>query len=185
MDKPNHTDEQLIKQITEGNQKAFKILFERFYKLLLSIAINVLKDVETSKDMVQEVFFQIWKKRETLEIHSSPKAYLKRATINRCLNHIKAQKRFDSTDQLEGRQSAAPSSIEQLEAADLEQAIQMALNGLPEKCRLVFVMRRQEGMPVKEIAEKLGVSPKTVENQITKALRILKEAVRIYNEKKG
>ena len=184
MSKETHTDKELIQQIKAGNQVAFKSLFNRFYKMLLAIAINILRDVEPSKDVVQEVFFQVWKKRETLEIRSSLEAYLKRATINRSLNYIKSRKRFDSNEQFEDRQSLAASSQEHLEADDLQKAIQKALDGLPEKCRVVFIMRRQEGMPVKEIAEKLGISPKTVENQITKALKVLKNAVHTFNENK-
>lgn len=180
----NSTDEQLIGRIRQNDQKAFRLLFDRHYKTLLGTAINVLKDVDSGKDMVQEVFFQIWKKRESLEIRTSVIAYLKRAVINRCFNQIKARKSTTSTEQLEQTQSAIPSATENLEANDLQQAIKKALDGLPERCRLVFTMRRMEGLSHKEIAEKLDISPKTIENQMTKALKVLREAVRIFNEQK-
>jgi len=185
MSKKNQDEIALIEQIKMGDQTAFKRLFDRFYKIMLAIAINILKDIELSKDVVQEVFFQIWKKRESLTIHSTLEGYLKRATVNRCLNVIKARKRFDSPDALEQKQSSAPSAQEGLEATDLQKVIQSAMDALPEKCRVVFIMRRHEGMPVKEIAEKLGISPKTVENQITKALKILKETVKTFREQNG
>ena len=177
------TDEQLISRIKQDDRAAFRLLFDRYYKALLGTAINVLKDVNAAKDATQDVFLQLWKKRASLEIKSSPAAYLKRSTINRALNQIKAKKHFVGEEHLEQQQNKETNVIQQLEAQDLKAAMQQALDTLPEGCRTIFVMRRLEGMRVKEIAAKLDISPKTVENQLTKALKVLKAAIQQFMEK--
>ena len=177
------TDEQLISRIKQDDRAAFRLLFNRYYKALLGTAINVLKDVNAAKDATQDVFLQLWKKRASLEIKSSPAAYLKRSTINRALNQIKAKKNFVGEEHLEQQQNKETDVIQQLEAQDLKAAMQQALDTLPEGCRTIFVMRRLEGMRVKEIAAKLDISPKTVENQLTKALKVLKVAIQHFMEK--
>ena len=175
-------DHSLIAGIKEGDRKAFRQLFDRYYKLLLGTAINILKDSSSAKDVTQEVFLQIWKKREALKIESSVRAYLKRAVINRSLNLIKAKKPTVDETVLNDISKDQSNAQQNLEAEDLENALQTALDQLPERCRLIFVMRRLEGIPLKEIAAQLDISPKTVENQITKALKVLKEAAKHYLE---
>lgn len=175
---PDDTD--LINRIKQDDQTAFRAIFDRYYKLLLAVAINFLKDINAAKDIVQEVFFQVWKKRQTININTSVEAYLKRAVINRSLNLIKYQKRLTGDENLAVKANDSPSALEELQAEELQDALQKALDGLPERCRLIFVMRRMEGLSHKEIAEKLEISPKTIENQMTKALKVLKEAVHAH-----
>ena len=170
----------LIQQIKEGNQKAFRTLFNTYYKELLGTSINMLKDVDLAKDVVQEVFTTIWRKREDLEITSSLKPYLKRAVINRSLNAIKARKQHDDVDDQFDLVAGGMSPQGELENQDLKAAVGAGLDTLPEKCREAFVLRRIEGYTVKEIAEMMEVSPKTVENQITKGLKLMREALRPY-----
>ncbi len=176
------TDEQLLQQIKQGDKLAFRQLFDRHYKVLLGTAVNMLKDVNAAKDVTQEVFLQVWQKRETLQIHSNPLAYLKRSVINRSLNHIKSRKAFVEDTVLQNKASQQVEANENLAAQDVEKAMQAALKTLPERCRVIFVMRRLEGMSLKEIAQQLDISPKTVENQITKALKVLQKAVRPFLE---
>lgn len=177
-------DKKLLARLREGDQSAFRILFDRYYQFLLAIAINLLKDVNLAKDVVQEVFFQIWKKREVLSIQVTLQAYLKRAVINRSINQIRARKSNLSDDHLESIQSKEPSPSDDLEAQHLDTVLKKAMDSLPERCRLIFVMRRLENMSHKDIAEKLDISTKTVENQITKALKILKIAIQPHVQKK-
>jgi RNA polymerase sigma-70 factor (ECF subfamily) len=184
MPHPTPTDEQLIQKIKQGDKIAFRLLFDRHYKVMLATAINMLKDVNTAKDATQDVFLQLWKKRESLNIQSAPGAYLKRSVINRALNQIKSRKAFVEEEQIADHQDNEADAIQQLEAQDLEAAMHKALDSLPTGCRTIFVMRRLEGMRVKEIAKKLDVSPKTVENQLTKALKVLKVAVQPFMDKK-
>ena len=137
----------------------------------------MLKDVNSAKDVTQDVFLKLWNKRESLNIQGPAIAYLKRAVINQSLNKISSQKRFTSDEKIMAKRSKETTAQEKLEAQDLEVKMKEAMDTLPERCRLIFVMRRLEGMRVKEIAEKLDISPKTVENQITRALKVLKNAI--------
>lgn len=175
-------EEHLLQKIKTGDKLAFRRLFDRFYQLLLTLAISLLKDVDTAKDVVQEVFFQIWKKRETLTVPNNTEAYLKRSVINRSYNHIKANRRM--TNIADQPEMVSPTADGQavVEAAELEQVIQAALARLPDRCREVFVLKRMEGRSLKEIGELLNISPKTAENQMTKALKSLKEALKPYLE---
>lgn len=179
------SDKELIEKIREDNEVAFRHLFDRHYRLLLGTAINVLKEVPTAKDAVQDVFFQIWKNRAKLNLHSSVQSYLKRAVINHCLTQIKRRKPFVDTETLNEEPANTSSALDKIALDELETALKACLETLPERCRLIFVMKRLEGMSQKEIAETLSISTKTVENQITKALKVLKEGLRTYREKKG
>jgi len=180
-----HTDEQLLLLVKEDDNVAFRKLFDRFYQQLLGTSINMLKDKDLAKDVVQEVFLQIWKRRSTLNINSSVGGYLKRSVINRSLNKIRAKKSFIDTDHLAEKVSEEPSAVDYLEEEDLQKAMKTALDTLPDRCRTIFVMKRLEGMSQKEIAGELGISPKTVENQITKALKVLKESVKPFLNNSG
>lgn len=183
MSKQEPSSKALFAAIKQGDRRAYKLLFERFYQLLLATAINLLGDVNAAKDVIQEVFFEIWKKRAQIEVHSTVEGFLKRSVINRSLNLIKKRKRFTDDSSLQFSEQKEANAIETLEAEDLKKVIDEALDSLPERCRLIFVMKRMEKMSVKEIAEKLEVSPKTVENQITKALKKLKNTIAPYIKK--
>ena len=179
--KPTSTisDLELIEAIKGDDQAAYRTLFDRYYKYLLVTAYAYVKDNNTIRDLAQDVFFEIWKKRNTLNI-SNVKAYLRRAVINKSLNHIKAQ-RLDFEETNDSFDVPAKSNVqEQLEADQLQSVINKAVESLPDRCRVVFALRRFEGLRVKEIAAKMDISPKTVENQLTKAMKILKKAVEPY-----
>lgn len=179
----SETESQLISQIKLGDKTAFRQLFDSYYRELLGTAINILRDQDKGKDAVQEVFLQIWKSREALEIRTSVGAYLKRAVINRSLNQIRQAKPFVDQDELADKPSQEDSVLETMAGEELQTALDAALETLPERCRLVFVMKRLEGMSQKEIAKALDISPKTVENQITKAVKVLKVALKMYRNK--
>lgn len=177
-------DKELISKIRQNDSLAFRQLFDRHYRLLLGTAINFLKEIDLAKDMVQDVFYQIWKNRSKLDFHSSVEAYLKRAVINRCLTQIKRKKPFVDSEELVEKPGNDANALDELALQDLEEALEAGLNSLPERCRTVFVMKRLEGMSQKEIAEALSISTKTVENQMTKAVKVLKEALKRFRQKK-
>lgn len=177
------SDEQLILAIADSDNSAFRELFDRYYKILLGTSINLLKTVDPAKDVVQDVFFQLWKNREKTEVKTSLLNYLKRAVINSSLNQIQRNKRFEDEEVLLQFEGDEKDGEEILENEDLQKIMELALLKVPEKCRIVFILKRQEGLSLKEISEKLEISPKTVENQITKALKILKECLAPYYQK--
>ena len=170
------SDQELITILQKGNDQAIDILFRRHYSFVCQAVYRILKDGNTAEDIAQEVFFGLWKKRETLNITISVKAYLKRAAVNKSLNFIRDQKiKFDDKEeQLPILSSNQSTTQQELEAEDLQKKIDEAIDSLPEKCRLVFTLSRFEEMSYKEIAEHLDISIKTVENQISKALKVLR-----------
>ena len=176
------TDEQLLDQLKTGDREAFRQLFDRYYKYLLVTVINISGDRELAREVGQEVFFEVWKKREQLAIKGSLKSYLRRAAVNRMLNQLKARRLqyMDDEQMPEPESRPADDPQHQMEAADLQDIIQQAINALPERCRLVFTLCRLEGMSHKEVAAKLDISTKTVENQMLKALKQLRQAVQPY-----
>jgi RNA polymerase sigma-70 factor (ECF subfamily) len=137
-------------------------------------------DEDTCQDLAQEVFVELWRKRSDLDIHTSLRAYLRRAAVNRALNYLKTNKHFVSEASehfAHVTDTSARDISRKLEQEALEDALHAAIETLPEKCRAVFSLSRFEQMSHREIADQLGISVKTIENQITKAMKILREAL--------
>ncbi len=171
------TDHQLWNQIKQNDEQAFRKLFDRYYHYLLVTVVNVTGDRTLAKDSAQEVFFELWKKRTTLEIKIDFKPYLRRSVLNRAFNFIKIQKRFTNEDAIPNKVSTDVSAQKGMEVSELQTEINKAIEALPERCRMVFTLCRLEGLSHKEIAAKMDISTKTVEHQMTKALRSLKDAL--------
>jgi len=178
------TDQHILDKFSEGDDKAIELLFSKYYKYLCACVYKLIKDSNTAEDIVQEVFMELWKKRKGLNINISIKAYLRRASINKTLNHIRAKKvNFEDESELLIVPSKVSSSQQEIEGTELQTEITRAIDKLPEKCRIIFAMSRYEEMTYKEIAAKLEISVKTVENQISKALKLLKTELKPYLKK--
>ncbi len=162
-----------------GDSKAIDYLFSEYYEMLCNRVYQIIKDREYAEDIVQDIFMNIWKKREQLEIKISIKAYLMRSAMNRSLNFIRDNKvRFQ---EIEIDVEDNTTSIQlTLEKNDFERKIQAYIDMLPPKCKTVFILNRFDQMKYKEIAEMLDISVKTVENHIAKALAFLR--VKVYGE---
>lgn len=155
-----------------------KSLYQKYYNILCSQVFHILKDRIVTEDIVQEVFAEIWKKREELNINQSIEGYLKRACRNRSLNYIRDNKiKWEDDSQLINLQDSTVSTVDKLSVIELEKEIKEGVMTLPEKCGIVFSLSRYEEMSYLEIAQELGISVKTVENQISKALKILREKI--------
>jgi RNA polymerase sigma-70 factor (ECF subfamily) len=162
---------------TEGyDDHAFEELFKAHFKALHSYASVMLYHDSHAEEIVQNVFVRIWEKRAVLDVQISVKAYLYKCVHNDCLNYLKHKKikakyqdhaAFTMSDQTEN-------TSDKLILGELQDRLQTALNELPEQCRTIFQMSRFEELKYREIAEELGLSIKTVENQMGKALRILR-----------
>ncbi|MTB51355.1 RNA polymerase sigma-70 factor [Lewinella sp. W8] len=181
-DLSSRTDQELFADLRRGVEAALDELFRRHYAGLCQIAIRFVGDGGEAEDIVQELFLSIWEKREKLpEDVAGVGAYLRRATRNRSLNFLRDRNRIPVDD---GDPPEAHSSLgnpgEQIEAAELRQRIDRAIDRLPERCRLIFVMSRIEEMSHREISEALDISNKTVENQMTRAYRFLRQWLALY-----
>lgn len=153
-----------------------------YYGVLCGFAYKFTEDMDQAEELVQELFVQLWDKRETLVPNSSVKSYLFTATRNACLNHLKHQKvraKFAEAVQAQPMPQMGDAG-EALEAAELKARIELAIEDLPERCREVFVMSRYEGLKYQEIADKLQISARTVEVQVGKALKMMRDHLRDF-----
>ena len=175
-------DEEILTMLSNGNQKSVDLLFDNYYTYLCNVIYRVINDAGYAEDIVQEIFSDIWRKRESINIQSSLRAYLRRAAVNRSLNHIRKQRmKFDENEEaIVDIESDTIDGQKEMEKDELEKRIHDCIDSLPPKCKLVFSMSRFENMSYQEIADHLDISIKTVENQISKALRILRATVQPY-----
>jgi RNA polymerase sigma-70 factor, ECF subfamily len=172
----------LLEAIRKGDETAFEMIFKEYYQALCRYANSFLNDREEAEEVVQASFLGFWEKREALFVNTSLKAYLYQSIRNRCLNVIKHSKVKQQHAQHEAymRVDHAESTFDEILSNELENRIYVALQALPEQCRLVFKLSRFEELKYQEIADQLNISVKTVENQIGKALKIMREQLRDY-----
>ncbi len=130
-------------------------------------------DLDAAKNLVHEVFIQVWEKFDSLPEDTNYKSYCYTAVRNKCLNYIRDKKKFVMLENVPENQLTEINST--LETFELEQKIEAAIASLPEKCRMVFELNRIEGLKYAQIAEKMNISIKTVEAQMSKALGVMKE----------
>jgi RNA polymerase sigma-70 factor (ECF subfamily) len=172
--------QQLIAQFVAGDLTTFEMVFRDYYQPLVQYGNTFLKDADETEDVVQQVFVSVWEKRAQLEIHTSVRAFLYKAVHNACLNRIKHYKiRAVHAEEWKATQTHADTS-NQLEADELQEKIHVAITLLPEQCARIFKMSRFDHLKYQEIADQLGLSVKTVENQMGKALRIIRESLKDY-----
>jgi RNA polymerase sigma-70 factor (ECF subfamily) len=166
-------DTEIIRRIRNGDIGQFESLFRSSYVSLVRYAKTLIKDHDASEEIVQDLFFRLWKDREKLNIESSLNGYLFRSVHNKCLHyidHIKVVERH--AYEMSNRQPEYPESpSELLNYKELQEKIAGILERLPERCGQIFCMSRFEGLKYTEIAEKLSVSVKTVEANMGKALK--------------
>lgn len=168
--------------IRTNPEEALQNMYKNYYSMLCNQVFQILKDRSSAEDIVQDVFYEIWKKKDTLNINQSLVAYLKRACRNRTLNYIRDNNlKWEDETTLMDLQDSGINSDDIMTTEELNTTIQTIIAQLPEKCGVIFSLSRYEDMSYNEIATSLDISVKTVENQISKALRILRE--KIYKNK--
>jgi len=165
-----------IKALSEGNHLAYEQLFDSMYEPLCRYAYSILKDLENAEEVVQKTFCKLWDQREALNIQSSINSYLYRIVHNDCLNEIHQQisHKEHNLNYLSTINDMVESVSDHVAVTELQQAIDTALAGLPPQCRKVFEMSRMEQLSYAEIAKELNISTNTVENHVSKALKILR-----------
>lgn len=168
------------KESVPGNEAAFEAVFRQHYGVLCNYACTYLRDRDEAEEIVQSVFLAFWEKRHSLDVHTSVKAYLFSMVRNASLNHLTRKKMQEKYAQEKLLTSNAADSTQPLESDELSKRIAAALQKLPEQCRVIFTMSRFEELKYAEIAAELNLSVKTVENQIGKALKIMREQLRDY-----
>ncbi|MCX6182978.1 MAG: RNA polymerase sigma-70 factor [Bacteroidetes bacterium] len=178
-----HLNEQQYWQfIREGDKKVFEQAFKTYYSPLCNYACSILKDMDEAEEVVQNLFYSIWNKRESLQITDSLKSYLYRATHNDCLNKLKHGKvRAMHAEEIKMTTGFhSDDASKDLQGKELAAQINTAIEALPEQCGIVFKLSRFEELKYSEIAAQLNISIKTVENHMGKALKLLRDSLKEY-----
>lgn len=176
--------ENLFRKVAfQDDEQAFKELFLEFYPAMCVFAMRYIPEEESARDIVQDVFFKIWKNRKSMDINTSFRNFLITSVRNGCTDYLR-KKEVENRYMEESMLSAIHSSPEEPEEVftlkELETTIGEALAKLPPNVREAFEMNRFGGMTYVAIAEKMAVSPKTIESYISKALKILRLELRDY-----
>jgi RNA polymerase sigma-70 factor (ECF subfamily) len=173
----------IFKKIKEGDIPAFESLFRTYYEPLCRYACQWVEDVETAEEIVQDLFYVLWKERQNLQIFTSVNGYLYRSVKNKSLQYLERQRVREAYRKTyaENAVTETVSPQEELEYKELEQHLQETLYHLPERRQKIFCMNRMEGKKYSEIAQELHISVKTVEAEISKTLRELRTKYNINN----
>lgn len=163
----------ILQSLKEGSREAFDTIFRSYYKYLFTIGYTYLKDEHLAKDIVQDVLMDLWNRREKIEIEYSIKYFLRRAVINGSLASLRKTRRI-SYDITPISENIAVDDNDKLAYKEMFQIVKDSIISLSEKCQIVYRLSRDEGLSHKEIAERLDISTKTVENHITKALKTIR-----------
>ncbi len=172
----------VVERIKQGDIQAYEKIFRELYSPLCGYANKIIGDHNRAEEMVQDVFFNIWKNRERLTVKISLKSYLYKSVKNACLQIAQHQlvkdkyKQFVST----AERDIQPNPQTDLELKEINMAIDKTLDTLPQRCKEIFYLNRFDGLKYKEIAEKLSISQKTVEANISKALKHLRKNLKQY-----
>jgi len=175
-------DSDALLRLAEGNVFAYRFLFDHHFTDLCNFLLLYLHSKELAEDIALDIFTFIWEKRQSLQIRTNFKSFLFGAAKNKAITLYRKenQKIFTSIDITEAGMPNDSSSQFTMENNELRNLINQAILQLPEKSRLVYLMAWDEDLSYNEIANKLGVSPKTVENHVGIALRKLRESLKPY-----
>jgi RNA polymerase sigma-70 factor (ECF subfamily) len=171
-------DNEIIGRIRQGDLNQFETLFRSSYAPLVMYARTLIKDHDIAEEIVQDLFFRVWQKKEKIKIESSLNGYLFRSVHNRCLHyidHLKVMERHENEMSEQRVYAENPADI--LQYKELQARIAGILEKLPERCGQIFCMSRYEGLKYSEIAERLSVSIKTVEANMGRALKEFRKAL--------
>ncbi len=186
--KPEVTTEELfiVKKMIEGDIDSFKYFFDRYYDDLCNFVNIYLHDKVLSEEIVQDIFVYMWGNKENLRINTSVKAYLFTASKLKSLNQLRDtrnQKRIIDQLSKSAGQDAIDPDHSFIDTEEFRKILDAAIEQLPPKCKEIFLLSKKEELSNKEIAEQLGISVKTVENQMTVALKKLREYLLPYRGK--
>ncbi|WP_405605785.1 RNA polymerase sigma-70 factor [Polaribacter sp. Asnod1-A03] len=173
-----HSDKDILQGIKNGDKRALTVLYDTYWKVLYISSYNLLKDKEVCEEIIQDVFIDLWNKQKELEIKVSLKSYLYACVRYKVFAEFRKNKiiRVELFEDIDRRlQYSTPET--KMMHDELEIQIKLIVASLPDKCKKVYQLSRNEHLSHKEIAEKLGISIKTVENHITNALRVLRTSL--------
>ncbi len=171
----NIEERSLFKKVQNGDVKSLEVLFDRYYNMLCNFAYLFLKNEECAKEIVSELFINIWQKRRDIVIRESLKSYLYKSVKNAVISKKRKEKRIDrfvEGDDLNRPEFITPETL--LLRKEFEEKVNQLFSDLPLKSGLVFRMKRVDGLRYKEISKILNISEKTVENHMGNAIKKIK-----------
>jgi RNA polymerase sigma-70 factor, ECF subfamily len=176
--RPLHRESEWVEAIRAGDAAAFEAMFHQYHAPLCSFAYRYLGARDLAEEMVQEVFLCIWERRASWEVRTSVRSYLLTAVRNAALSYLRHERvvRRWGSEIRDVQVPAASPEVGALEAETIA-AVRQAIGRLPDRCRLVFTLHREQGLTYGEVAEVLGISPRTVEVQIGRALKALRKGL--------
>ena len=173
-----YSDDKIIEGIIKSDAEAYRMLFRRYYVVVLNFIRKLIKDQESSEDIAQNIFLKIWRGRHCLDSKRSIKGLLFAMAKNESFNYLKACRRIadrkvDLCDEVIDNCSAT----DKIDALELDRNIVRSLNRMPEQRRRVFIMSRYHNLPNEEIAKTLNLSRRTIEGHISEALKDLRKSM--------
>jgi len=184
---PDADDVALVGRLALDDGQALAALMERYWRPMVAFALDKLRNADAAEDLVQEAFVRVWEHRKQLRPHASPRAYLYRVLRNLITDDFRRRRlrdRFSFFASL-GAPTESPSPVALLEASELATAAERAIAALPERRRDVFVLAHLHGLSYREVAETLGITPRTVANHMTLALGQLRIALAAFTRPAG
>lgn len=172
----NLSDNLLVTKIRQNDKDAFKSLYDRYSRKIYFFSLKYISDTSEVEDLVQSVFINVWQSRKSLDPDNSVKSYIYKAAVNYIFNYLKRKKiqnRFIESQILKG-EIQSNLTYEQVFFDDLERSINIVVESLPSQQQKIFQLNRTEGLSEQEIARRLGLSVRTVENQTYRALKKVK-----------
>jgi RNA polymerase sigma-70 factor, ECF subfamily len=182
MNKKNYEELFIFNRMAEGDKEAFRFFFEKYYTGLCNLVNIYIHDPVMSEEIVQDIYIYFWERKKDISIETSVRSYLFRASKNKSLNYIRNEKTKLAIQERLMKMSYTdhemPDKI--LDAAQLREIIETSVNTLPKKCREIYILGKEKNFSYNEIAKELDISVKTVENQMGKALKKLRELLMPY-----
>ena len=184
MNKSIFSDRELLNQLSKDNTEAFKVLFDQYYPVLVRVLMRYSSDQEQIKDWIQEIYIRLWESREGIKADSIEnfKAYFIVTARNYAIKELGRKRRLNQ-EQLRSvmhAEIADSSAVNSMEENELRQAYQMAISRLPVKTQKAYVLNRETGLTYRGVAKELGISIKTVETQISRAIMLLRQELHVF-----
>jgi RNA polymerase sigma-19 factor, ECF subfamily len=176
-------DRELLSRLRAGDERALEQVFRSHYAGMCAFVRRIVHAPDVAEELVQDVFFKLWSKREQLVEIDALRTYLFRAARNTALNHLrrrKLERGWEEREAARGEPAATESTDDGAASDEVQRAVESAIGRLPPRCREVFLLSREGGLTYGQIAESLEISIKTVETQMGRALKSLRHALSQY-----
>jgi len=168
------SDSFLLSQMRLGKEEAFDFIFRKYYKILVIQSIRFVHDQDSAQSLVQDSFVRFWEKRHELANVGNLQSYLLFMVRNRCIDHLREQKRSNQVIITNQADIPETDTEEKIDAKDLGTQLWLSVARLPDRCRIAFEYSRIDELTYEQIANKMGISHKAVEALVSRALKVLR-----------